>query len=117
MTRPRISRQRIATAIPGSGGVISMIARRTGYSWHAVRDVIDADAELSRMLRDEQETVDDMAIATLITKIRDGDEAIARWWLARRRRRDFGDNVDVTTKNGPIGKIELVWQAGGENDE
>jgi len=117
MTRPRISRQRIATAIPGSGGVISMIARRTGYSWHAVRDVIDADAELLQMLRDEHEAVDDMAEATLIGKIRDGDESVARWWLARRRRQIFGESVDVTSGGNPLTKIVLTWPEAGGDEE
>lgn len=117
MTRPRVSRQRIKNAIDGSGGVITVIARRTGYSWHTVRDAIDADAELSQMLHDEIESIDDLAEAALISKIRDGDDSVARWWLARRRRNQFGDGVDVTSGGKPLGKIVLTWpEAGGEGD-
>ena len=117
MTRPRVSRQRIAQAIPGSGGVIRVIAHRTGYTWHTVRDAIDADPELLQMLRDEQEAVDDMAEATLIGKIRDGDESVARWWLARRRRDRFGESVDVTSGGKPLAKIVLSWPEAGGDEE
>jgi hypothetical protein len=117
MTRPRVSRKRIENAIPGSGGIIRVIAGRAGYTWHTVRDVIDADAELSRMLRDEQEAVDDMAEATLIGKIRDGDESVARWWLARRRRQIFGESVDVTSGGNPLTKIVLTWPEAGGDEE
>jgi len=109
MTRPRISRNRIKNAIPGSGGVISVIARRAGYSWLRTRDFIAADPELVEMLRAEEETVNDMAEYTIITKIEDGDENAARWWLTRRRRAKFGDNVDVTSGGQPIA-VNVQWR-------
>lgn len=106
MPRTRINRERIKAAIPGSGGIIAHIARQAGYSsWGAVRDYIRADEELAAMVRDEEETVDDLAEATVITKIKNGDEGSAKWWLARRRRERFGDNVDVTSGGE---KIEIV---------
>jgi hypothetical protein len=105
MTRKRISRAKIKAAIPDSGGVIAAIARRAGYSWRATRDYINADPELSVMLRDEEETVDDMAESVLIKRIRDGDDATARWWLTRRRRNRYGDNMDVTS-NGEVLKFD-----------
>ena len=93
----RLNRRKITAAIPGSGGLVAVIAKRCGYSWGAVRDFIRADEELTAMVKDEEETIDDMAESTVISKIKDGDEASARWWLARRRRNRYGDNVDVTS--------------------
>jgi len=107
MTRKRISNAKIKAAIPGSGGVIARICKVSGYSWAATRDFIAADPVLAEMLRDEEETVDDMAEATVIQKIRDGDEASARWWLARRRRARFGDNVDVTSDGKAISIVRV----------
>jgi hypothetical protein len=116
MTRPRISRNRIKNAIPGSGGVIAVIARRAGYSWWRTRDFIAADPELTAMLRAEEETVSDMAESVIISKIRDGDESAARWWLSRRRRGRFGDNVDVTSDGMPI-VVNVRWRSYGDGDE
>lgn len=93
----RLNRKKITAAIPGSGGLVAVIAKRCGYSWGAVRDFIRGDEELTAMVKDEEETIDDMAESTVISKIKDGDEASARWWLARRRRNRYGDNVDVTS--------------------
>ena len=108
MSNKKLSRAKIKAAIPNSGGLIAAIAKRSGYSWGAVRDFIQADDELKAMVQDEEETIDDMAESTVITKIKDGDEASARWWLARRRRGKFGDNVDVTSGGKAI-EIVLQW--------
>jgi hypothetical protein len=113
MSNRKLSRAKIEKAIPGSGGLIAVIAKRCGYSWGAVRDFIRADDELTAMITDEEETIDDMAESTMIDKINNGDEASARWWLARRRRNRYGDNVDVTSGGAPV---RLVWP-GLETDE
>ena len=86
-----------------------IVARKAGYSWGAVREAIRMDEELSRMMQDEAETINDYAEITLIDKIKDGDENSAKWWLARTRRAKFGDNVDLTTGGQPI-KIDVEWR-------
>ena len=96
MTR-KLSKAKIRAAIQGSGGLISRICTKTGYSWGAVRNMIDADPELLALVQDEEETIDDAAESTVIKKIIDGDEQSAKWWLARRRKQKFGDAVDVTS--------------------
>ena len=104
----RLSKAKIKAAIPGSGGIISVVCRRTGYSWGAVRDFIRNNPDLTAMLDEEQESVDDMAELTLIEKIRKGDEQTARWWLARRRRNTFGDGVNLEVAGKDGGAIEVV---------
>ena len=105
----RLSRRKIKEAIPNSGGIISEISRRTGYSWTAVRDFINSDPELLRMLHDEEETIDDIAENVVIKKIVSGDETSAKWWLGKRRRQRYGDNVDVTSGYQPL-DIKIIWR-------
>lgn len=109
MRGKRVSRAKIKKAIPGSGGIVMIVARKAGYSWGAVRDAIRADEELSRMMQDEAETVNDFAELTIVEKIKNGDENSARWWLARTRRAKFGDNVDVTSGGQPV-TINVEWR-------
>ena len=104
MTRARINRTKIKSAIPDSGGIVAIVARKAGYSWGAVRDFIREDPELSRLMQDEAERVNDAAENTIIAKIMDGDDAAARWWLARTRRAKFGENVSVNLS----GKVEII---------
>ena len=102
----KLSRKRILESIPNSGGIISIVAKKAGYSWGSTRDFIRGDAELSAMMQDEAETVNDLAEVTVVEKIKNGDDNTARWWLARTRRAKFGDSVDVTSGGE---KIALVW--------
>lgn len=115
MTRAKISRNRVKKAIPGSGGVIAIIARRTEYSWLGVRDFIRKDEELSRMLDEEAETINDLAETKLIERIQAGDDATARWWLSRMRRTKFGDNVDVTS-GGEKMRFVVKWGDFADDD-
>jgi hypothetical protein len=115
MTRPKISYAKVKAAIPNSGGVITLIAKRAGYSWGAVREFIKNNPELEQMLRDEEDTIDDMAESTLIKSIRNGDEATARWWLTRRRRNRYGDNIDLTTAGKAFNIIQIVEHKDDDN--
>jgi hypothetical protein len=98
----KTSRRKIKNAIPNSGGIISMIAQRAGYAWNTVRQFINNDPELLRMVLDEEEGIDDLAESAMIVAIREHDRSAAQWWLARRRKHKFGDALDVTSGNEPL---------------
>jgi hypothetical protein len=98
----KTSRRKIKNAIPKSGGIISVIADRAGYAWNTVRQFINNDPELLRMVLDEEEGIDDLAESAMIVAIREHDRSAAQWWLARRRKHKFGDALDVTSGNEPI---------------
>ena len=114
MTGKRLSRAKVKAAIPNTGGLIALICRKCNYSWGAVRDFIRDDPELSAMVKNEEETIDDMAESTVINEIKNGDGSAARWWLARRRRVKFGDNIDITAKIE--GTIVVDWDEKNAND-
>ena len=112
MTRQRISREKVKQAIPKSGGLISRIATKAGYSWTATRDFIASDEELKLLVKDEEEAIDDMAESAIIKKISEGDEQSAKWWLARRRRVKFGDSLALGNPDGtalaPVTIVEII---------
>jgi len=89
--------KRIIDAIPGTGGIISQIAKKTGYEWHAVKNAVNKFPTVAQAYQDECERVSDMAQGVLMKSIQEGNTQDAKWWLARKRRQDFGDNIDVTS--------------------
>lgn len=96
-------------AIPGSGGIISTIARRVGCDWHTVRRYIDEFSTVAQAYEDECEAVSDLAESKLIESIRGGDLASAKWWLSRKRRSEFADRREITGANGaPVFDIEAA---------
>jgi hypothetical protein len=89
-------------AIPGSGGIISTIAKRVGCDWDTAKKYLTEMPTVNQAWENEKERVDDMAESTLIKSIQEGNTQDAKWWLARVRREKFGDNVDVTTAGQPL---------------
>jgi hypothetical protein len=102
--RKKFSKRKFKNAIPGSAGLITVIANRVGCSWTTAKKTIAEDPDLMAMLQEEEERVDDMAESVLIQRLRNGDEGVARWWLTRRRRQRYGDAVDITS-----GGDKITW--------
>lgn len=87
-------------AIPGTGGIISTIAKKVGCTWHTARDHIENYPTVQKAYDDECEVVTDVAESRLIGAIRDGDVGAAKWWLTRKGKdRGFVEShaVDVTS--------------------
>lgn len=94
----------ILEAIKGSGGIMSTIARKLGVTWHTADSWIRESGELMEALKDEKETILDMAESTLLNKIKEGDEQSAKWYLSKiGKLRGYGDSVAIE------GGIQIVY--------
>ena len=71
-------------AIPGSGGIISTIAKRVGCNWQTAKLHIETMPTVAAAYADECETVLDMAESVLLKNIKEGDSADAKWYLSRK---------------------------------
>ena len=70
-------------AIPGSGGIITTIARRVGCSWHTAASYLKDSPTLARLYEDEASTIDDLAESVVIKSMQEGDINAAIWGRAR----------------------------------
>ena len=83
-------------AIPGSGSIISTIAKRVGCDWYTAKRHIDASATLFRMYKDERESIMDMAESVLFKNIENGDSADSKWILSKLGKdRGYADRVEL----------------------
>jgi len=73
-------------AIPGSGGIISTIAKRVGCAWNTARKYIDNYATVRRAYDNECEKVTDLAEAVIVKGIQDKDVQTAKWYLTMKGR-------------------------------
>lgn len=101
--------QQFIDAIPGSGGIVATIAKRVGCEWNTAKSWIENYQTVKQAYQDECETVSDMAESVLLTKIRDGDEATAKWWLSRIRRGKFATRQEMTGADGDGLNVILHW--------
>lgn len=112
MGNRKYSERRFLEAIDGSGAIISTIADRVGCSWETAKKwVTDAEnhPKLVELYTTEEQRMNDLARATILTSIKNGNTQDAKWWLARKARQEFGDNIDVTSGNDPI-KFTVTYE-------
>ena len=87
--------------IPGSGGIISTIAKRVGCDWFTAKTWIETSPTLKRAYDNECESVLDMAESVLLKNIKDGDSADAKWYLSRKgKSRGYVERSEVTGAEG-----------------
>jgi len=105
--------QQFIEAIPGTGGIITAIARKVGCAWHTAKKYIDNYATIQRAYQDECESILDLAEAKVISAIKDGDSQMIRYYLSTKgKRRGYSERHEITGAEG--GPLEMVWDDGRE---
>lgn len=79
-----------AKAIPGSAGIMRVIAQRVGCTWSTAYRRIMNNAKLRQMYYDEVQATVDMAESVILMAIKDGNVDVARWYLTNMRREVYG---------------------------
>ena len=89
-------------SIPGTGGIVSAIARKVGCDWYTVRRYIDNYPTVKAAYDAECEAMLDLAESAVLRNIKlaaqgEGDTADAKWYLTKKgKRRNYGDAVEVS---------------------
>ncbi len=109
--------QTFIDAIPGTGGIISAIARKVGCEWNTAKKYIDNYPTVRAAYDAECEAMLDLAESTVLKNIKDGDTADAKWYLTKKgKRRGYGDSVELTGEGGGPLVIRLTWGDVGADD-
>jgi hypothetical protein len=104
----RYTAKQFIDAIPGTGGIVSVLARRIGCDWWTAKRYITKYPTVKAAYEAECETVTDLAESVLVESIKEGNTQDAKWWLSRIRRDKFGDNLDITSGGDNI-TVTLTW--------
>lgn len=96
-------------AIPNTGGLITVIAKKVGCDWHTAKKYILKSAVLTTMVEDEKSRVDDTAENVIIQAIVSGDIQTAKWWLERKRRDEFSTRTDITSDGKPLETNVVIY--------
>ncbi len=65
---------------------------------------------------DEVEAVADMAEGVIIKAMNDGDAQMCKWWLAKKRKAEFGDAIDITS-DGKALRITVEYVGNEDGSE
>jgi hypothetical protein len=94
--QPEFKTQQFIDAIPGTGGIVSAIARKVGCAWHTARKYIDAHPTVRLAYDSECESVLDLAEAQTIKAIKDGDTQMIRYYLSTKgKRRGYTERLEL----------------------
>ena len=110
----KYSAQDFIDAIPGTGGIISAIARKVGCDWKTADTWVRDFPTVKRAYDAECEAMLDLAESAVLRNIKlaaqgEGDTADAKWYLTKKgKRRNYGDAVEVTGKDGGDIAITVV---------
>lgn len=105
--RKDLTKNKVLTAIEGSGGVISTIARRLSAEWGTTKKYCYKWEETRQAMDNENQKILDMCESKLYESIRDGNTQDAKWLLSTRgKSRGYGDTLTI---DGGV-KVEVTWQ-------
>ena len=76
-------------AIPGTGGIISTIAKRVGCEWHTAKKYITEFPTIQLAYQNEKNRIDDAAVSNIYKAIADGDLGTSKWWASMKLGKDF----------------------------
>lgn len=82
-------------AIPGTGGIVSAIAKKVGCTWHTAKKYIDKHPTIKQAYEDECEAVLDMTETQAIKAIKKGDGPMIRYMLSTKgKHRGYVERVE-----------------------
>lgn len=96
-------------AIPGTGGIISTIAKRVGCDWITAKKYITEMKTISDAYIAECEAVLDMAESKVISMMNKEDGAMLRYYLSTKgKRRGYVERQEITSADGKAFKVKVT---------
>lgn len=106
--RETITAEKFISAIPGTAGIISTIAKKVGCEWHAAKKYIDKYPSIRQAYDDECNSVLDLAEVGLIKLIQSGELSAIKYYLSTKgKHRGYVERVEQTGADG--GPVEIKY--------
>jgi hypothetical protein len=97
------------SAIKGSGGIMSTVAKRLDCDWHTAEAQVKRWPEALLAMQDEREGILDMSEATIFSAVKNGDVGAARYILSTvGKRRGYSEKQEVEVSNPNGSPFELI---------
>ena len=121
---PRYTVEQFAQAIPGTGGVMSLLAHNVGCDWHTAKKYVERHPTLTKAWEAEQNKITDKARHNIVRAIKHGDLQMSKWWLQvkdpefreTRRIEGTGDDGAIILSWGDDNARPVAGPAPGSSD-
>ena len=109
MGRKPYTTKQFIKVIPGTGGIISVIARKVGCDWRTAHKYCNEYPTVNAVLQAEKESVLDLAEAQVIEAIRNGDMSIVKFYLTTiGKNRGYSERHEVSGPEGTEIPIRVI---------
>ena len=106
---PLYSTKQFIAAIPGTGGIITLIAKRVGCTWDTAKKYIEMHPTVRQAYQDECESILDLAEAKTIEAIKSSDMQMIRYYLSTKgKHRGYSERYEHTGAEGGALVINIV---------
>ena len=89
MGKELFTAKKFIDAIPGTGGIISTIAKKVGCQWHTAKKYIENYPTIKQAYDNEKHRIDDAAVSNIYKAITEGDLSTSKWWASMKLGKDF----------------------------
>lgn len=102
--------QQFIDAIPGTGGIITAIAKKIGCTWHTAQRYITDYPTIQRAWQDERETILDMSEMALFGQVKNGESWAVKYVLSTLgKSRGYTERTEVTGADGGPLTVHVVY--------
>ena len=92
----KINKKNFIKAMEGSGGILANIARKLGVTRQAVSVFVQKNEDIQELLAQEEENINDLAEAKLVTKLNEGDmQAIKFRLTTKAKHRGYVERQEI----------------------
>lgn len=106
--RNKYTAEQFIKAIPGTGGIITAIAKKVGCEWNTAKHYIYNHSTIKRAYDNECESMLDMAESELFMAVKGGRDWAIKYTLSTKgKSRGFVERNEVSGPNG--GPITISW--------
>ena len=106
--KDRYKTKQFIDAIPGTGGIISEIARKVGCDWITAKKYVTKYPTIAQAYMNECESVLDMAESNVIGLMEKSDAGMLKYYLSTKgKKRGYVERTEVTGKDG--GSVVISW--------
>lgn len=101
--------QQFIDAMPGTGGVISAIARKVGCTWHTADKWIKTRPTVNIAWQAERESILDMGEMALFKSVKDGEQWAVKYLLSTLgKKRGYTERAEVEVSGEQMLKAYVV---------
>ncbi len=94
--RNQYNAKQFITAIPGTGGIISTIAKRVGCDWDTAKKYVTEYPSISRAYINECESILDMGETSLYQSVRDREAWAVKYLLSTKgKKRGYVERQEI----------------------